>query len=1052
MTVKILLSQPAGGKTSCCIEKIREVRKRDPKAPVKVIVPDKMQMIYWKQTLSQKSRGSGGSGFIGTEIISFSKLAMEVLNQSEQSPQLIPSRLDSLCIREAIGNASEKQPFQYFAPISSKPGLLSFFEKAIRILQRGCVTPEELEEVTGNDPKVMDTARVYREYLDILKKNNWIGSAGLLITAADHLKNGHLGFPRCPLLIADGFDELTKDSLQFLSSLSPYCDEILITLPADPNSDDPTDKRILDNAEMIRKAMNAEYTYPKHYTENSEILRLAEQVFYPAELSAGIEDKKITVSSDNFLMIEASSRTTEVREALRELKKRIIESNKRPGAVIRPNECAVFVPDMNAYAPIFRQFGREMGIPLRFSQKVPLSKSPAASALKRLLHLYPDFDTMKVLSVLRLPFFSGCKDPKDPSGGDYSADLYVIDQVGRKMNIISGTEEWNSAFSKAMSSAAESRNKKNSDDEESDEGKVYEYPDPKKMKRILDSFLKFTEKVTPPAGVRSRSEWMNWLENLLDSIHFYEQIEDKKGKSFEADLKSLLKRIVFCENMLDRSAASYEEFLSELESEIDAAVQTEQEFAADRVFVGDIGQTSGCRWKLIILTGFSEGVFPRAEHEDLILSNELRKKLGLSRDMDQHLLFHHAVTRSDTGLVITRPQKTDKGEEWPASIFWQTIREKLGKDKNLLTVTENMDVTAASADELAFRLARSGYKDVPDEIAISDPSKLQEELHNAWNELERVRMQTGGEYDPGTYSSLKSSISDPVKDAVPYSCSVIETWLTCPFKYFLMKKLRLEQLQEPGTGMDAAQIGSLNHKVMELTFPPGTVYSSKEKALENANANIDKVFETAPREFGFIESELWEYEKEKYREKLLESIEKMFDAKKSKMPVNSRWTSVGAEMKFGYPDEGNGSTDPLTVETDAGPIRIRGIIDRVDQRDDGLLRVVDYKTGASGFGKEEIKAGSHIQAGVYAAAVVHALHMGTKCEGMYWSINNKSVKEYLIYDTEEDETIPNIEFLNRFTEGIRDAAFPAMPAGGTCPDYCPAAGWCRKFARREFYG
>lgn len=1053
MTVKLLLSRPAGGKTACCMEKIRGIRMKDPMAPVKVIVPDRMQMAYWKRMLAGKSPVSGrGSGFIGTEIISFSKLAMEILNTSDRTPRLIPARLDSLCIREAIRSASRQKPLEYFAPIREKPGLVSVFEQTIRTLLHGCITPEMLEETAGDDPKAADTARVFREYLGILKGSNWVGAAGLLSAAADHLKEDPRAFSGCPLLVLDGFNELEKDCRDLLRVLSQVCAEILITLPADPGSAGPTDQRILKNAGVICSELGAEIISPERHQQNSGIHQLADCVF---SAPVGADEKylrKMALKDDSLLMIEASSRTTEVREALRELKRRIIESQKHPGRQIRPDECAVFVPDMNAYAPIFRQFGREMGIPLRFSRKQALSKSPAASALKRLLNLYPEFETMEVLSVLRLPFLSGCPDPDDPSGGDYGADLFVIDQIGRKMNVISGTEGWDAAFSKAVLASIESRKNQKLDEEVPDEGKVYEYPDPEKLGRIRDSFLKFTGMLMPPEGRKARSEWIRWLENLLSSIRFYEQIKDINGRSFESDLKALLKRIVFCEDKLKQSAVSYKEFLTELESEMDAAVQTEPEFAADRIFVGDIGQTSGCRWKLIILTGFAEGIFPRAEHEELILTNELRQKLGLPGGMDQQLLFHHALTRFDGGLIITRPQKTDKGEEWPASIYWQTIRDNLEENANLLTVMENMAVTAASADEMVFRLARGFRRKIPEEMKLTGAEKIQERLDHAWADMQRLHEQSDGKYSPETDPALKEAISDPVKDAFPFSCSAIETWLTCPFKYFLMRKLKLEQPQEPGTGMDAAQIGSLNHKVMELTFPPGTVYSSKAEAMERAGKNIDLVFATAPQEFGFVESELWEYEKEKYRQKLLESIEKMFDAQKTKMPVNSSWTSVGAELGFGYPKKGKAGTDPLTVETSAGTIRIRGIIDRVDRRDDGLLRVVDYKTGAAGFSKEEIAAGSHIQAGVYAAAVVHALRMGPKCEGMYWSINNKSVKEYMVYDSEKDEQLPKIEFLNRFTEGIRDASFPADPAGGTCPDYCPAASWCRKYVGRNYYG
>ena len=1002
-------------------------------------------MAWWKQSLSQKSTGLGyGSGFIGTEVISFSKLAINILNVVPNSPVLIPSRLDSLCVREAIERVSDEQTLSYFEPIREKPGTLAVIEKSIHTLQRACITPQMLKDEAADDPKAADTAAVYCKYLEILGEHHWVGSAGLLNAAAQILSQQHTPLVSCPLFIVDGFNELTKDCRNLLKALTPYCDEILITLPSRPDSDNLTDRRILDNGSVICSELDAEIIMPQNQPLKSDVFRLAESVFYPSQTHNGT---KMMVSDDHFLMIEASSRSTEVREALRKLKKRFVHEK------LRAADCAVFVTDMNAYVPVLRQFGREMGIPLRFSQKQPLSGSPAASALMRLLKLSPDFETLEVLSVLRLPFLSGCPDPEDNSGENYSTDLFTLDRIGRKMNVLNGMDDWKSAFKDAMKSAPECINRNTEDSTDVDEdGKLYEYPEKKKLERIQNSFLKFAELLTPPDGLLSRASWVAWLEKILTAIRFYEQIEDRNGRSFQSDFRALLKRIIFCEEKLSLPAVSYAEFLSELETELESSAQTEPEYAADRIFVGDISQTSGCRWKLVVLIGFAEGVFPRAEHEDLILTNALREKLSLPREIDQQLLFHHALTRSDSVMILTRPQKTDKGEEWPASIYWQTLRENLADHANLYSVTENMPIIPASPEEFAFRLARSGQKDLQEDIPGLDREKINKLLENARHEQMCLQLQSAGKYNPETDTELKSALSDPVRDAVPYSCSAIETWLTCPFKYFLMKKLHLEQPQEPGTGMDAAQIGTMNHRVMELTFAPGTVFSSKEQSLEKASEIIEKVFADAPAEFGFKASELWEFEKDKYRQKLLESIDKMFEAKRTAMPVNSSWSVVGAEMEFGYPDKGYQNTEPLTVETTAGPIQIRGVIDRVDRCDNGMLRVVDYKTGLSGFGKEEIEAGAHIQAGVYAAAVVHALQLGTKCEGLYWSINYKTVKEYTMYDSETQETIPNIEFLNKFAEGIRDASYPAESAGGTCPDYCPAAGWCKKYVRREFYG
>ena len=76
MSIKILTAPPAGGKTTYCIEVIHQLRTQDPLAQIKVIVPDKQQMAYWKKRLALSSVSGHLSGFIGTDITSFSRLAI----------------------------------------------------------------------------------------------------------------------------------------------------------------------------------------------------------------------------------------------------------------------------------------------------------------------------------------------------------------------------------------------------------------------------------------------------------------------------------------------------------------------------------------------------------------------------------------------------------------------------------------------------------------------------------------------------------------------------------------------------------------------------------------------------------------------------------------------------------------------------------------------------------------------------------------------------------------------------------------------------------------
>ena len=1023
MSIKILTASPAGGKTTYCIEAIRQLRTQDPLSQIKVIVPDKQQMAYWKKRLALSSVSGHFSGFIGTDITSFSRLAMNILEKSGSVHKTISGRLDMLCVKEAVLSASKKEPLAYFNPIRTKPGVTEVIAEAVHKLQRGCIMPDELLKESRNDPKIADTARIYREYLDLLDLHGWVGAAGLLNAAADVLENKRITSLHIPLLIIDGFDELTNDCLRLIHALAPCCGDILITFPVYSGSKRTADLRMKKEAERIKTVLNASIYEIKKDEPPSPGRILAEKV-----LLAGISEKDKQPADDNLLLISVFSQTSEVREALREMKARIIHGFCSPG------ECAVFVPDIQTYFPILRQIGKEMGIPIRFAQNIPLSSAPASSVLRRLLHLAADdFKTEDVLSVLRSPFLKGCPDPDEPDAESFEMDLYVMDRAARESRIISGVDEWKDALNQMETAARNEREERKPDPDEDEPH--YKFPVPEKIHKIQTSFVSFSEILTIPEGLHSRSEWTVWLRELLGKIHFFEYIENRKGFSFENDLDILLKRMVYCEEKLDLPGITYQDFLTEFENDLDSAVQSETAVSADHVFAGSIMNTAGCRWKLVVLTGFSEALFPKGYDEPLILTDVLRDKLGIPPEKEQSTALIHALTRADRTLIITRPEKTDKGEEWPPSIYWQSISKLASSGKRLHA--------AASSEELGFRIMRK-QEILPD--AMPELKKKLDELSKA---NDRVLQQDEGSYGSVPDPDLKAALTYPDIDQTIFSCSAIETFLSCPFRYFLAKILGLEPPPEPGTGMDAAQTGTLNHKVLELTFPPGTVYSSAEEAVAAAEKVIPQVLATAPEKFGFRESEFWEYEKGQIHDRLIETIKKMF--RDSSLSMNQHWSSAGTEVPFGYPDKDPEHPDPLKVQTENGELKIRGWIDRLDISDDGLLRVVDYKTGQTGFAAAELEKGSHIQAGVYAAAAVLALHKGTHCEGMYWSVNSRKSWKTAEYDV-NDEEIPGIGFLERFAEGIRTASYPALQSGKSCPDYCPGASWCRKYVRTENYG
>lgn len=1039
MSVQLITAPPAGGKTTYCIDKIVAIRQKDPFTPVKVITADKLQMSYWKKKLAARGKSSNRlQGFVGTEIISFPKFAVDILDKLPDSPKLIPAHLDMMCMRQAIMITSEKDSFRYFTSIRKKPGLLRVFSETIKELQRNCIFPEDLLSSFEDDEKLYDTGLVYREYLKLLDEKNWISSGGLLQRTTQVLNQKMIQLSVHPLLVIDGFDRFSKDQILFIQALLPEIENILITLPLLKDRRRAMDKQQKEMADEITAQLSAERV-DLHTTESFSLFRqIADRILsYDARLNFSYREK------EELILAEEPFQASETKIVLKQIKAQIIRKN------ISPGECALFVPDLQTYAPIIRQAAREMGIPMYFADHQRLSSEPAASVLKRLLHLYPDnFNSNDLLSVLRSPFLSGCPDSMDVDSDSYQRDLYFLDKACRSMNIIEGIEEWLSGFAVLMSDAEKARNQE-------DDEKTYELPAPEKIKRIADSFAAFINFLTPLEGFCSRRKWVEWLENLLKSLRFYQQIDSTRGNIFINALRTVLKRMIFTEEKLSLPAITYEEFLNELNEELETSVISIQGNPGERVFVGDITQVTGCRWKTVALMGFAEGLFPRVPKPLLILPDDVIARLNLKTSFVQSLSIFHALTRADETLIISRPQKTDKGEVWPASIYWQSIVSLLSsiekvpdeeRPYSIRTLTQSGILSpvvrsAASIEEAVFDFAKAN-------LLLSDSGselirqQMSEQLSRAGDALTLMYSQNEGNFTSVPDLELKKALGDELFIEELFSCSAVEMFLECPFHYFLSKKLKLEQPSLPGVGMDAAQLGTINHLVMEQTFPAGTIYSSVHEALERAKEVIPRVLENAPENIGFRVSELWKFEKKRLSEKLLDSIEAMY--KDKKLEMNNQWKSIGSEVRFGYSSDGIRHAEPLVIETEFGQLKLRGSIDRLDVRDDGLLRVVDYKTSGKNFKQEFLDAGSHIQAGVYAAAAVRALKYGKDCIGTYWEINGKKAHLTAEYHT-DDEQVPYSELLESFVRGISDASYPAYQAFENCPSYCPAAGWCRRF-------
>jgi RecB family exonuclease len=170
-----------------------------------------------------------------------------------------------------------------------------------------------------------------------------------------------------------------------------------------------------------------------------------------------------------------------------------------------------------------------------------------------------------------------------------------------------------------------------------------------------------------------------------------------------------------------------------------------------------------------------------------------------------------------------------------------------------------------------------------------------------------------------------------------WSVSALETYTTCPFKFFAQHILKLEEEPDDEEVMDPRREGQFVHKVFETFFREWQVSGHRSITatnLDQARAMFTEVVDRAL-------ADLPEGEAGLERTRLLGSSaaaglgEAVFRMEAERpVPVIERLLEHELRGSF-------------TISTDRGPreVLLRGKADRVDLLDDGTFRLIDYKLG-----------------------------------------------------------------------------------------------------------
>ena len=225
-----------------------------------------------------------------------------------------------------------------------------------------------------------------------------------------------------------------------------------------------------------------------------------------------------------------------------------------------------------------------------------------------------------------------------------------------------------------------------------------------------------------------------------------------------------------------------------------------------------------------------------------------------------------------------------------------------------------------------------------------------------------------------------------------YSVTEIETYARCPYVFFSERMLRLGELDEVEEELSPLTRGHLLHTILHRFYAQRLGRDAGPISQATLPEARREMLDIAEDELSEIPSDdlLWRATRdsicaglrpEEDRSRRPGILAAFLEAELNRWA--NGWRPAALEWSFGFPDE-----PPVEIDTPGGTMRLRGRIDRVDEREDGVCLVLDYKTGAVPSVKD-IERGLRFQLPLYLEAY-RSRHPDSKdWDAAYYSLSTQ---------------------------------------------------------------
>ncbi len=1109
--LKIVVGAVGAGKTQAALQLITDTAREKRFARIWVLLATRRQEQDFRQRLIEFTDGQ--KFYFNIEFFNFYDLYQRLLNiGGTPARRISPSSRYSL-LRSVITGLAESGELELYAGVAQTPGFVRVIASLIDELKQNRVEPQWYMGM-ARTRKDAELAAIYQRYQQTLIDNDLFDRDGEGWEALD-VVDEHNDIARdVDLLVVDGYDQFTPVQAELLLRLSERVDETFVTLPNAPGRETTLGRRFLQTRERLeRGAVEAHFTVedldalPAYDARHPHLTHLCQTIMRPYAEPLDIHPQTANhrEQQPGLFMIEAPDAAAEVGAVLRHVKRLLLDG-------VSPDHIMISLRDWEHYQPQFVSMGRAYGIPLVLHYGDRLTDIPVTTTLLKLLQLHSlDFPRRELLDVLRSPYLV-------IPGLDVER-VGLIERIGQKQIILGGRDNWLDGIMQAGSVTPSPTG--SADEEDTSDQALLTPAEANQLAFDLNEFFDHItppEQATPeqyilwlegligpdPLDIPDDDEgdFSVWD----DSYHFAmiacaREADDRIAArdltalhTLKLTLRSLLEARQLLLNLshIHTHSLSWDDFYTQLISAIDAAEINPHPSRSGRVLVTTAVNARGLPHQHVMILGLAEGLFPQPAPQDPFYLDSERRALSengvllapSSERANDDGVFFELIALPTHSLTLTRPT-AQNGQPWAESHLWRAVRNAfIGLPVMHLRSGDVVPAhDAASVSELALAVADA----LNPSDAADMTSRHQTDAYLRWLEqnqavfweliqhnstVEADRLSEDEPHNPHTghihSPEIVADIAAQLSISRQWSATQLNDYGACPYRFFVTRMLRLEKLKPLEEGMDVLQRGSLYHAILQETYQTAITENlnitpeNLDFMLDVLRDRADHLCRTAPQVYGFRPTALWTQEQKTLLRRLERLVKKDFSGE---VPLPKHLEGLErrpyrVEAPFGFIASDRDGISPVPVEIDlgeGGPVRLRGLIDRIDLVGDELY-IFDYKSGSTAFPLPDMKNGRSFQMIVYLLAAeamleqirhIHGAENSprTVAGGAFWRLSKNDLTGKVNLAENGDVITSALEKLAEYLPAMRRGEFVVestnRKVGELCTSYCDFHDLCR---------